>query len=244
MSFITHFVCTVFDFKSIVHLSQTGSVSIVFSTDPLEPVGVCQALDDQLLVTLSDTDSDNFELDSCSKRLVRHVTLTGDVILEYTYQEKCQIKQFTWPFRVTQNGNSDVCLLNNVSKSNGELLIFSFSGFLKSAYRGRLEPGIFLPEDVVCDLSFALLCVRVKTVLFIFCHLAGSFWGTFLQINKSISQQPCLLRIQLFGLVTSMDLLKLLSTNHNKGWRWNNIHSFAYFHDWWLDEIACTNVRW
>lgn len=74
--------------KSVVKLSQTGSVSTVFSTDPLKPVGVCQALDDQLLVTLSDTESQYYNFDSRNKRLVRHVTLTGDVIIEYMYQDK------------------------------------------------------------------------------------------------------------------------------------------------------------
>lgn len=68
--------------KSTVKLSQTGSVSTVFSTDPLEPVGVCQALDNQLLVTLSDTESEYYKLNFRSKRLVRHVTLTGDVTRE------------------------------------------------------------------------------------------------------------------------------------------------------------------
>lgn len=148
---------------------------------------MCQALDDQLLVTLSDTDSDYFELDSCSKRLVRHVTLTGDVILEYTYQEKGQIKQFTWPFRVTQNGNSDVCLLNNVSKSNGELLIFSFSGFLKSAYRGRLEPGIFLPEDVVCDSFFCIVVCESQNSTVHLLSPSGKFLRYFLT-DKQVNQ--------------------------------------------------------
>ena len=173
--------------KSVFKLSQTGSVSTVFSTDPLEPVGVCQALDDQLLVTLSDTESAYYELDSRSKRLVRHVTLTGDVILEYTYQEKGQIKQFTWPFRVTQNGNSDVCLLNNVSKSNGELLIFSFSGFLKSAYRGRLEPGGFLPEDVVCDSFFSIVVCESQSSTVHLLSPAGKFLR-YLLTEKQVNQ--------------------------------------------------------
>ena len=161
--------------KSIVNLSSSGSVSTVFSTDPLEPVGVCQTLDDQLLVTLSDTESAYYKLDSCSKRLLRHVTLTGDVILDYTYQEKGQNKQFTWPFRVTQNGNSDVCVLNKVSKSNGELLILSFSGILKSAYRGRLEPGGFLPEDVVCDSFFSIVVCESQSSTVHLLSPAGKF---------------------------------------------------------------------
>ena len=47
-------------------------------------------------------------------------------------------------------------MLNKVSISSGELLIFSFSGFLKFAYRGRPDPGGFLPEDVLCDSFFRI----------------------------------------------------------------------------------------
>ena len=139
------------------------------------------------MVTLSDTDSDYFELDSCSKRLVRHVTLTGDVILEYTYQEKGQIKQFTWPFRVTQNGNSDVCVLNQVSKSSGELLIFSFSGFLKSAYRGRLEPEGFLPDDVACDSFFCIVVCESQSSTVHLLSPGGKFLR-YLLTEKQVNQ--------------------------------------------------------
>ena len=44
--------------KSISRLSLSGSVSPVFSTDPLKPGGICQSKDGGLLVTLTDTKSD------------------------------------------------------------------------------------------------------------------------------------------------------------------------------------------
>lgn len=97
---------------SIVRLSPSDVVSIVLSTDPLEPVGICQSTEGELLVTLNDTESEKYQLDSHNKRLVRHVTLTGDVICEYENQEDCQTRLFTEPVRVRQNGNGDICVVD------------------------------------------------------------------------------------------------------------------------------------
>ena len=46
--------------KSISLLSLSGSVSPVFSTDPLIPIGICQTKYGGLLVTLIDSDSDRY----------------------------------------------------------------------------------------------------------------------------------------------------------------------------------------
>ena len=47
--------------KSISRLSPSGSVSPVFSTDPMTPGGICQTKDGGLLVTLIDTESDLYQ---------------------------------------------------------------------------------------------------------------------------------------------------------------------------------------
>ncbi|XP_022336027.2 uncharacterized protein LOC111132502 [Crassostrea virginica] len=136
---------------SISRLSPSGSVSTVFSTDPLEPVGICQTMDGGLLVTLRDTKSHYFQPISNSRRLVRHVKWTGNVIREYEYQEDGQTRLFTIPKRVTQNGNTDICVTNETSDTKGELLILSFSGSLKSVYPKQEHRHNFFLTDVVCD---------------------------------------------------------------------------------------------
>uniref|UniRef100_A0A8W8MUN2 B box-type domain-containing protein n=1 Tax=Magallana gigas TaxID=29159 RepID=A0A8W8MUN2_MAGGI len=137
--------------RSIVRLSPSGSVSTVFSTAPLVPWGICQSTEGGLLVTLKDTESEPLQPDSHSRRLVRHVTLTGDVIREYEYQEDGQTRLFTLPYRVRQNGNTDICVVNRTSTFTGELVILSFSGSLKSVYLGQKLMEKFSPTDVVCD---------------------------------------------------------------------------------------------
>ncbi|XP_078336959.1 uncharacterized protein LOC111132501 [Crassostrea virginica] len=137
--------------RSISRLSPSGSVSTVFSTAPLLPMGICQTMDGGLLVTLGDTESDNLKPNSDSRRLVRHVTLAGDVIREYEYQEDGQTRLFTSPERVTQNGNTDICVINETSDTTGELMILSFSGSLKSVYPKQEHTHNFFLTGVVCD---------------------------------------------------------------------------------------------
>uniref|UniRef100_A0A8W8IGK9 B box-type domain-containing protein n=1 Tax=Magallana gigas TaxID=29159 RepID=A0A8W8IGK9_MAGGI len=131
--------------------SPSDSVSTVFSTAPLIPVGICQSTERGLLVTLKDTKSKKYQPDSSSRRLVRHVILTGDVICEYEYKEDGQTRLFTIPYRVTQNSNTDICVVNRTGISDGELVIISSSGSLKSVYQGKHQGLQFNPSKVVCD---------------------------------------------------------------------------------------------
>ncbi|XP_061184998.1 uncharacterized protein LOC133193013 [Saccostrea echinata] len=142
---------TDFSNNSISCLSPSGSLSTVVSTDPLVPGGICHSVDGGLLLTLRDIDSDHYKLNSHSRRLVRHITVTGDVILEYEYQEDGQTRLFTLPGRVAQNRNSDICVLNSTSDTTGDLVIMSPSGRMKSAYRGQNLTEDFYPTAVVCD---------------------------------------------------------------------------------------------
>ena len=137
--------------KSIFRLSPSNSASTVYSTDPLQPMGICQTKDGGLLVTLNDTKSDFYQPNSDSRRLVRHVTLTGDVIRECEYQEDGQTRLFTWPCRVTQNGTTNICVINRTSSASAELVILSFSGSLKSVYPEQDQRKKVNLADVVCD---------------------------------------------------------------------------------------------
>ncbi|XP_052706609.1 uncharacterized protein LOC128182045 [Crassostrea angulata] len=136
--------------KSIVRLSPSGSVSTVFSTAPLVPFGICQSTEG-LLVTLKYNESELHELNSHSRHLVRHLTLTGDVIRDYEYQEDGQTRLFTVPLRVKQSTNTDVCVVNRTSVTTGELVILSVTGSLKLVYRGQKLFKKFNPTDVVFE---------------------------------------------------------------------------------------------
>lgn len=57
--------------NSIVRLFPSGSVSTVFSTAPLEPLGICQSSEGGLLVTMVDTQSEQYQPDSSGRRPVQ-----------------------------------------------------------------------------------------------------------------------------------------------------------------------------
>ncbi|XP_048753568.2 uncharacterized protein LOC125664803 [Ostrea edulis] len=141
------------DYKdnTIGRLSPSGSVSTVVSTLPLSPIAICQSINGGLLVTLKDSKTNSFELKSDSKRLLRHITMTGDDIREYEFQEDGKTRLFTVPIKVKQNGNSDICVANYTSDVTGNVVILSSSGCLRSVYHGQNLNKDFCPCDVVCD---------------------------------------------------------------------------------------------
>uniref|UniRef100_A0A8W8IZ02 Uncharacterized protein n=1 Tax=Magallana gigas TaxID=29159 RepID=A0A8W8IZ02_MAGGI len=131
--------------RTIVRLSPSGLVSTVFSTAPLVSLGIYQSPEGVLLVTLKDNESELYKPVSHSRRLIRHVTLTGDVIRENEHQGDGQTRLFTVPQSVKQNTNPDICVGNWTSESTGELVILSFTGSLKFVYRGqKLEKKILI----------------------------------------------------------------------------------------------------
>ncbi|XP_062597507.1 uncharacterized protein LOC134258921 [Saccostrea cucullata] len=137
---------------SICKLCLSGSNLTVCSTDPLKPLGICDSENDGFLVSLIDPGFDNFdEIDASCRRLVTHVTLTGDVIQEYEFQKNGQTRLFTVPYKLCQNKNSDICVVNMTSDCKGEVVIVSITGHLRSVFGGQNLEEDFWPTDIVCD---------------------------------------------------------------------------------------------
>lgn len=109
------------------------------------------------------SESENFQSDSHSRSLVRHVTLAGDVIREYEYQEDGQTRLFTAPVRIKQNANTDIYVINLTSDNTSELVILSSSGSLKSVYSGQNLVKKFQPTDVVFDSDCNVIVSNFKT---------------------------------------------------------------------------------
>ncbi|XP_061178366.1 uncharacterized protein LOC133187007 [Saccostrea echinata] len=204
--------------KSISCLSPSGSVSTVISTDSLEPEGICQSVDSGLLVTLTDKESDDYKLDSNSRRLVRHITVTGDVIHEYEYQEDGQTRLFTLPVRVTQNSNSDICVVNHTSDNSGDLVIMSPSGHVKSVYRGENLTENFDPSDVACDSLCNILVTDPNNNQIYLLSPEGKFLKFLLTKNKVI----CPVSLSLHKTT----LCKCARTDH-RDHEWNTLSTAA-----------------
>lgn len=116
----------------IVRLCPSGSVSTVFGAYPLTPGGIFQSAEG-LLVTLRDTQSENYKPWPESRRLVRDLTPTGDVIREYEYREDGKIKLFT---AKSQTKERHWCLCSELENFRCELVISYLSWLLKTVYLG------------------------------------------------------------------------------------------------------------
>ncbi|XP_062592035.1 uncharacterized protein LOC134253532 [Saccostrea cucullata] len=136
-------------------ISSSGSRSTVFSAHPLVPVGICKSRDGRsgLLITLREefdnSESDKFLLNSQSRRLLRHMSIMGDLNHEIEFEKDSEYRLFTYPWRVTQNRYAEICVVNQKSSTSGELVILSRNGRKKSVYGGKVED--FTPYDVVYD---------------------------------------------------------------------------------------------
>ncbi|XP_062611657.1 uncharacterized protein LOC134273474 [Saccostrea cucullata] len=144
-------------------ISDAVLENLIGKSFDLDDIRICQSVGGGLLVTLVDKSHD-LKLEPHSRRLVRHITVTGDVIHEYEYQEDGQTRLFSYPFRVTQNSNSDICVVNRTSEFTGGLMILSTSGHIKSIYRGQNLTKDFWPSNVVCDILCNILVPDINDV--------------------------------------------------------------------------------
>ncbi|XP_062609424.1 uncharacterized protein LOC134271194 [Saccostrea cucullata] len=143
--------------KSVCFLSPSRSIFKIFSSESLVPRGICISRIGGLLVIFTNSESDLCNLQSQSRCFVRHITLMGDLIHEYEYKKDGHTRLFTFPVRITQNSNSDICVVNRTNNTTGELVIISPSGHLKSVFRGQNLTEDFRPTDVACDSLWHIL---------------------------------------------------------------------------------------
>jgi hypothetical protein len=120
------------------------------STKPLEPEGVTLANNGDILVTLVD-DSMKFTLDAKSRRLVRLMTLSGEITRDYEYREDGKTRMFTLPRRAIQRRNGDICVIDFLNETQGIIHVLSSEGQKLGAYTGQNLERNFLPTDILAD---------------------------------------------------------------------------------------------
>ncbi|XP_061177731.1 uncharacterized protein LOC133186512 [Saccostrea echinata] len=155
--------------KTICQLFPSDSVSVITNTKHLLPLGICPSVDGGLLVTLTTKPPGYILVSDPFPCLVRHLTLTGDLIREYKYTEEGF--HLIYPARITQNGNGDICIVN-WAFPKGDLVILSSTGQVRSVYlRRNLKEDDnpffhpmenFDPYDVTCDSYCNILVTDAK----------------------------------------------------------------------------------
>ena len=144
--------------KNIMKVEMSGKYSIWMDTSPLQARCIGKALNGNVIISLCEEYS---EIRSeQSQRSVRMVTPSGDVIGSYEYGEDGSVPVLTLPGFVTQNNNSDVCVINQFKNANNKfcanLCVFYEDSTLKFVYAGHK----FAPYGICCDLLCNILCVN------------------------------------------------------------------------------------
>ena len=127
------------------------------STKPLHPSCISKTQTGDVLVSLQD-DGDPYKLQPSSRRLVQRMTLTGKVLHTNEFHEDGVTRLFTVPKRTTENGNSDICVINRTSSKTGELIVLHEDGRVRTTYRG-MKDSKFDPRDVACDSKRRIIVV-------------------------------------------------------------------------------------
>ncbi|XP_062604757.1 uncharacterized protein LOC134266550 [Saccostrea cucullata] len=153
--------------KAVKRLTNNKLATIV-ETSPLTPEGVCLTTDGDFLVTMADPCRETCTKDC--KGLVKLYSLKGHEKKVYEYQENGR-KFFTQPFRITENANTDICVLDNLDDEHGVLKVMSRTARFRFIYKGN-QGHLFFPVDVVCDNLCNLIVMDAKKLQ----HSSAGFW--------------------------------------------------------------------
>lgn len=133
--------------QCIKKLEENGSVVDITKTDPLHPRGICIMRNGDILVCLMDDYT--YDITDESRRHVARINMDGERIdtIEYDNENR---RLFTLPYRVSENKNLDICVIDRTSDSSGRLVILDNYGAIKCIYNSNGDPK-FIPNGVTCD---------------------------------------------------------------------------------------------
>ena len=146
--------------RNILKVDMTGKTTLWVSVSPLLSRFIGHALNGNILITLVDEHSGSRTEES--RRRVQMISPSGNMLHQYEYSEDGTTSVLTFPTRVTQNYNSDVCVPNRFEQKkdvwSGNVCVFNEDGALKFVYSGH--GGKFRPSGICCDLLCNIICVN------------------------------------------------------------------------------------
>ncbi|XP_061164985.1 uncharacterized protein LOC133173936 [Saccostrea echinata] len=155
---------------AVIRLTNNKLTTIV-ETSPLTPEGLSLTTDGDFLVTMADPCGDTCSKDC--KGLVKLYSLDGHGKKVYEYQEDGG-KLFTLPFRIAENINTDICVLDNLDDEHGVLKVISRTGSFRFIYNGK-QGHLFFPVDIVCDNLCNLIVMDAKNYTIHLLDSGGDF---------------------------------------------------------------------
>ena len=115
--------------KKIQNISVDGDLTTIADTTPLYPWGITKTKNGDILVTLTDRLWSHYCSDEKSNNLVQLMSFRGKVKKTYKHPRNSEdINLFTCPFRVVQNHNSDICVVDQISEDTGRVCVLRENG--------------------------------------------------------------------------------------------------------------------
>ncbi|KAK3093461.1 hypothetical protein FSP39_015993 [Pinctada imbricata] len=125
------FIATDYDNKKVKNITRSGKVTIVISSLPSEPLGVCVNNKQEIVLCLYGSNAlSKYSPDG--RRLVRKIGEGGRLFME--------------PRRLTQNGNQDYCVVDDYKR----VVVVDVGGSHRWTYDGQ-QGEKFNPDSTACD---------------------------------------------------------------------------------------------
>ncbi|XP_052066843.1 uncharacterized protein LOC127706338 [Mytilus californianus] len=129
---------------------KDGTISTFRGCMPLFPEGIHVTRSGDILVTV--VDASNFLVTKTTTRKVIKMNDSGKLIKEIEYGSH-GLKLFILPYRVTENVNGDICVVNRTGVYLGQIVVLDKEGNLKFTYDGNPSQPCsdFIPMSIACD---------------------------------------------------------------------------------------------
>ncbi|XP_062607595.1 uncharacterized protein LOC134269423 [Saccostrea cucullata] len=140
-------------------LTKSGEIIDIAETEPLHPFGVCATVDGDFIVCL--VDNDDCVMSEKSQRVIARINRDGERMQTIKSPISKEDRLFTKPYRVSENRNLDILIVDWTSDRTSRLVVLTKTGQLKCVCKGkprRFGEMPFNPSDVCCNSeSFVLV---------------------------------------------------------------------------------------
>ena len=135
-------------------IDQSDKCSVLFDTGDLHPALVCITNAGELLISMWDEDS--YSRTSSSRRLVKRMTMEGEEVCVYEYDNDGKTPLFHRPIVTVEHSNGDVSIIDKFRNDNsvltGVIYGFDIRGNKKFRYSGQSDNHPFNPLGLCCDM--------------------------------------------------------------------------------------------
>lgn len=132
---------------SVKKMDTSGRIGHVVNTSPLHPLGLCFTNAEDLLICV--VDKFDFVTGKDKPKDILKVKLDNGVATSVKFLGGDE--KLTGPYRVLENINGDIVLIDGLSETSGRIVVLYGTGGVKFTYTGKDAGDVFCPTHVSID---------------------------------------------------------------------------------------------